>query len=259
MPCSSQPETTDKDPLPPECKNGLVINCPNVIFASPTSVFSPDWSAMIPDLIVAVVTGVAVGVTILFAERLSASKAEKRRLERIGTRLVHPLLLIVQRPEHFPRFDHIGKLTKKQSEALDILEDRDLDDWHEATPTPLTRALVKYRNALRDQRHDREDLAQALRDWGRMHSKEQRVVEYSEARLLDANQEVIRDLFPDKVERQCLESEFEKVREHGHVKRHARAFRGARARSERAQGIANTELVARMKATSKQPRANSEK
>lgn len=213
------------------------------------SVFPPDWSAMIPDLIVALATGVAVGIAILVAERMSTSKAEKRRLERLGTRLVHPLLLVLQRPEHFPRFDQIGKLKKKQREALKILEDPDLDDWHETSPTPLTRALVKYRNALRDQRHDREDLAQAIQDWGRIHGKEPRIVDYSEARLLDAHDQSLREHFPDREELLRLEGEFERVRKHGHVKSHARALRGALGRSERAQASAHTELVARMKAT----------
>jgi hypothetical protein len=204
---------------------------------------------MIPDLIVALVTGVSVGVAILIVERMSASKAEKLKLEQLGTRLVHPLLLVLQRPVYFPRFDQIGELQKKQREALKILEDPDLDDWHETSPTPLTGALVKYRNALRDQRHDREDLAQTIRDWERIHGKEPKIVDYSEACLLDANEQALRDLFPDKAERLRLEIEFEKVRGHGHVKLHARAFRGARARSERAQRDAHNELVARMKAT----------
>lgn len=205
---------------------------------------------MIPDLIVALVTGVAVGVAILIVERMSASRAEKRKLEQLGTRLVHPLLLVLQRPVYFPRYDRIGELQKKQREALKILEDPDLDDWHETSPTPLSKALVKYRNALRDQRHDREDLAQSIRDWERIHGKELNIVDYSEACLLDAHEQALRDLFPDKAERQRLEIEFQKVREHGHVKLHARAFRGALARSERAQRDAHNELVARIKETS---------
>ncbi|WP_091718718.1 hypothetical protein [Pseudarthrobacter equi] len=204
---------------------------------------------MIPDLIVALVTGVAVGLAILIAERMSAIKAEKRKLEQLGTRLVHPLLLVLQRPEYFPRFDKIGELQKKQREAMKILEDPDLDDWHETSPSSLTKALVKYRNALRDQRHDREDLAQTIKDWDRVHGKEPNILEYAEARLLDANEQALRDLFPDKAERVRLETEFGKLREHGHVKSHARAFRGARARSERAQGDAHEELVAQIKAT----------
>ncbi|MHA7264109.1 hypothetical protein ACX80W_13000 [Arthrobacter sp. TMN-37] len=214
-----------------------------------SSAFPPDWSTVIPDLIVALVTGVAVGVAILIVERMSAVKAEKRKLEQLGTRLVHPLLLVLQRPVYFPRFDQIGELEKKQREALNILEDPDLDDWHDTSPTPLTKALVKYRNALRDQRHDREDLAQTIRDWERLHGREPKIVEYSEARLLDANEQALRDLFPDKAERLRLEVEFLKVREHGHVKSHGRAFRGARSRSDRAQRDAHNELVERMKAT----------
>lgn len=224
-------------------------NSTNLILEASSSAFPPNWSTMIPDLIVALATGVAVGVAVLIVERVSASKAEKRKLEQLGTRLVHPLLLVLQRPVYFPRFDGLGELQKKQREALKILEDPDLDDWHETSPTSLTKALVKYRNALRDQRHDREDLAQTIRDWDRIHAKEPKTVDYSEARLLDANEQALRDLFPDKAERLRLEIEFRKVREHGHVKSHARAFRSARARSERAQQHAHTELVARIKAT----------
>lgn len=224
------------------------------IFANFGPAFPLDWATVIPDLLVALVTGITVGVTILIAERISDSRAESRRLERIGTRLVHPLLLVVQRPEHYPRLDDIGRLRKKQREALKILEEPDLDDWHEASPTQLTSALVKYRNALRDQRHDREDLFQAIRDWERIHSKEERIVEYVAARMQQANEQALRDLFPEKTERTNLEGEYESIREHRHVKSHARAFRRALARSERAQGIAHKELVARIRATSNNPR-----
>lgn len=206
---------------------------------------------MVPDIIVAVITGVAVGAALLIADRASAAGAERRRFEKLGTRLVHPLLLVLQRPEHFPRFEGIGELVKKQREALKILEHPDLDDWHETSPTELTRSLVQYRNALRDQRHDREDLAQALADWARIHGKEERIEEYAEARLLDAHQQALLERFPDGVERRNLEREFELVRAHGHVKSHARAFRGALGRSERSQRIAHDQLVARMKGLAK--------
>lgn len=213
--------------------------------------FPPDWSTVIPDLIVALVTGVTVGATILIAERVSASRAESKRIERIGVRLVHPLLLVLQRPVYYPKFEDIGQLKKKQREALEILEDPDLDDWHEASPTQLTSALVKYRTALRDQRHDREDLVQVIRDWERIHGKEERIYEYASARIQEVNEHALRNLFPEKNERDSLEDEYTKMRKHGHVKSHARAYRRALARSERALGTAHEELVAQIRATSK--------
>lgn len=218
---------------------------------STTALFPPDWSTMIPDILVAVITGVAVGAALLIADRLSAADAERRRFEKLGTRLVHPLLLVLQRPEYFPRFEGIGQLGKKQREALKILEHPDLDDWHETNPTELTRSLVQYRNALRDQRHDREDLAQTLADWARIHGQESRIEEYAEARLLEAHSQALLERFSDGAERGKLEREFEVLRTHGHVKSHARAFRAALGRSKRSQGIAHDQLVARMKALAK--------
>jgi hypothetical protein len=43
---------------------------PSVTSADSTALFPPDWSQMVPDLVVALATGIAVGAAILLAERL---------------------------------------------------------------------------------------------------------------------------------------------------------------------------------------------
>lgn len=203
----------------------------------------PNWSSLIPDLIVAIVTGIVVGIVLLLADRHSVAKSEKRRFERVGARLVHPLLLVMQRPEYLHRRDRISELSKKHRESLKILEDPDLDDWHESEKKTITLSLIKYRNALRDQLHDREDLAQSLDYWNRIHGKDPLVPGYIEARLSGANEQELRDLFPNKDRRDILSSEFDRARQHRLVKLHARAFRAALRRTEKAQTSAYNELL----------------
>lgn len=211
-----------------------------------TTALSPTWSSLIPDLIVAIVTGLAVGAVLLLADHRSSKRSEKVRCERIGKRLIHPLLLVMQRPEYIHPRDNIRALSKKHQESLNILEDPDLDDWHESEKSTITQSLIKYRNALRDQLHDRNDLAQSIDYWNKLHARHSESHSYIEARFSGANEQELRNLFPNKEQREILASDYDRARQHRLVKLHARAFRSALQRTAKMQTIAYHELIAQI-------------
>lgn len=74
-----------------------------------------NWNQLIPDLIVALATGLFVGLIFLVAQRRREGWAE-RLASRVGSsQLVHPLLLALQMTVDDQRFRSIAKLSRKRS------------------------------------------------------------------------------------------------------------------------------------------------
>ena len=94
-----------------------------------------SFATFLPDLIVGLATGVVVGAVIIGDERWLATKRDSAEASRHAARLVHPLLLAVQRLEE-PNYESVLPLPRRIDRALTLVEKSDLDRWNEAGKNP---------------------------------------------------------------------------------------------------------------------------
>ncbi|MCK2031672.1 hypothetical protein [Microbacterium sp. KSW4-4] len=134
-----------------------------------TGPWPPDLSTLIPDLTVALATGVFIGIVLYLYQRGIERRQKRILVERVSRRLVEPMLYVLQRPHYVPDYSALGVLSNKHRTTLDILENSELDDWHETSPTQLTRALVDTRTKLRDLEVDSQNVRDAVERWFRIH------------------------------------------------------------------------------------------
>lgn len=195
-----------------------------------------DWSTLVPDLIVAVVTGLLIGLVLWLLQLIYERRRNADVARRISLRIVQPLLLVLQAPSYVLSFTDMSALPRKHQAAFNIIENSDLDEWHETRPTKLTRSLMSYRSVLRDYQQDANDLAQAVERWFNVHEADPRVRQWVAGKLLGANIEVLRDSSNGKTDYQDLVRDGERVLEQRLVSKHARAFRTAQRRADNAVG-----------------------
>lgn len=209
---------------------------------------SVNWETFIPDLIVGVVTGGVVGLVLLGYERRSGKRRRREEARAVGLRLVHPLLLALQRPTYTNSYSGILPLPAKLTRALDLVEASELDALHDIEPTELTRRIRKFRSCMWDFRADAEDLDQAISRWGRLHAGSPDEVEYGIAKILGAPASYLAEAYPEPGARERLSVAAAHMQENRVVKKHARKYRKAQSRVERATEELLVELVERIKA-----------
>ena len=194
-----------------------------------------DWSTFLPDLIVGALTGGVVGLALYIIERRAAAASRKNEAKTVSRRLVHPLLLVLQRPGLFADFTSIVPIPSKPKQALQLIEAADVDLWHETAPSDLTTGLRRYRSALWDLETDAANLQDAVQRWTDIHTDSPKVAEYAIARLLDAPRRHLDGFFADSSVRASVEDEVDLMLDSKFVKKHASAYRGAINRVQRAQ------------------------
>lgn len=207
-----------------------------------------SFDTFLPDLLVGLLTGVVVGAVFIIYERALAAKREAAEAKRHAARLVHPLLLAIQRLEE-PNYESVLALPRRIDRALSLVEGSDLDRWNELTESSLITKLFAFRGAAWDLREDAHDLDVAMRRWQRLHEAVPGTVEYVTAVLLGAPIQYLVELVPDRERRRsmseaadvCLASKF--------VKEHARHYRKALARTRRTLDALQRELVVAVRAS----------
>ncbi|MER6975138.1 hypothetical protein ABT304_29030 [Nocardioides sp. NPDC000445] len=194
-----------------------------------------NWSSFVPDLIVGAVTGSLVALALYIFERRAATERRKAEARAVSRRLVHPLLMVLQRPRLLEDYTSIVPIPKKSKRALELIENADLDLWHEIAASDLTANLWRFRSALWDLETDAENLHDAVRRWSAIHSQNSDTANYATAKLLGAPRQYLEENFADPATRPIIEGEAKRLLGSKFVKKHAAAYRRARGRVERAQ------------------------
>lgn len=205
--------------------------------ALPTTlaVWPPDWSTLVPDLIVGAATGAVIGLA-LYLIQLSVQRRTDRRLaRRESLRLVRPLLLILQRPTYLENFTVLGELSAMHRDASDLIASSTLDEWHELEATSLTDALMLYRERMQDLERDARVLRQAVDRWFVIHNGEQDVKAWVTAHLLGAGESYLKSIPAEPGGYVALEEKGRAVVDSRLVKRHVRLARKASRRVDRAR------------------------
>ncbi|MDQ1138554.1 hypothetical protein QE410_003353 [Microbacterium sp. SORGH_AS 1204] len=192
-----------------------------------------NWSSLVPDLIVATVTGLALGLALWLFQRSVERRSQQVLATRTSRRLVQPLLLVIQRPTYVPNYQDLGLLSRKNRAALELLERSELDSWHETQPTELTNALVTCRARLRDFERDAQDVRDAVERWFRLHSAPPGVREVVTARILGAELHELEAVAGGRKNLASIQPDVAVVLGSRLVKRHFRAYRAAEGRTER--------------------------
>lgn len=205
-----------------------------------------SFETFIPDLIVGLVTGVVVGAVFILYERSLGTKREAAEANRHAARLVHPLLLTIQRLEE-PNYESVLPLPRRIDRALALVEASDLDRWNELTDSSLVTGLLEFRDAAWDLREDAHDLHVAIERWQRLHETTPGTVEYGTALLLNAPDQYLVELAPSSDQRRALREGADEFRANRLVKKHARHFRKALDRTRRVLDELQTELVAEIR------------
>jgi hypothetical protein len=200
-----------------------------------------------PDLLVGLLTGVVVGAVIIFYERSLAAKREAREAQSQASRLVHPLLLAIQRLEADPDYDKVVPLPRRIDRALKLVEGSDLDRWRELSDSALVTRLYEFRDAGWDLREDAHDLDVAIQRWKRLHQTVDGTVEYGTAEILGAGTQYLVEAFPESEQRQTLAREAENFHAHRLVKKHTRHYRKAMSKTEGELGALHSALTSEIR------------
>lgn len=209
-----------------------------------------DWSSFWPDMVIGCLTGIIIGLAFWLLDVWANQRHSRKTARRVSLRIVQPLLLILQRPTIAQSFTELGELPRKHRLALELIEDSDLDDWHEERPTELTEAVRDYRTRLRTLKADADDLEQTVDRWFTVHRTRPMIREWVEARLLGASDDFLRALIPDTEDYETVEAEGEAVVGNRLVRKHARAYRQAERRADNAVKALMPILIANIRATS---------
>lgn len=224
-----------------------------------SSLFAINWSSFIPDLIVGVVTGAVVGLALYIYESKTSERRRREEARAVSRRIVQPMLLVLQRPDFEHEYQRLTPLPRKLVRAIGLIEGSDLDHWHDIEPTDLTRRLLRFRSAAWDLREDAQDLEEAIRRWARLHAEHERSAEYATALVLDAPHQYLHEAFPDEHKRADIATEAESLIASHFVKLHARKYRKASGRVERAKESLIEVLVEHIRAISQGARSAEQK
>lgn len=121
-----------------------------------------NWNSFVPDLVVGIVTGAIVGIALFLVQRRVERRTASSLAQRESVRLVQPLLLALQRKRYNKGLTDVALLPGKHREAFLLINEVQLDEWHETSPTPLTESLIRYRSRLRDWATDAKVLSEAI-------------------------------------------------------------------------------------------------
>jgi hypothetical protein len=154
-----------------------------------------DWTQFLPDVVVALFIGLGVGLVLLVAQWTRETSASRRESRNGVARLIHPLLLELQRAGDDHRYDRLDKPSRRREAALQMIERSDIEIWHERRPTRLSVAILGYRNACWSQIVQGKELDAGIARWCREHATDERTYEFAVAKSKGANHRDLRTLF----------------------------------------------------------------
>lgn len=192
-----------------------------------------DWSTFWPDMVIGGVTGLIIGLALWLLQLWVDRRHSRTVARRVSLRIVQPLLLVLQRPTYTRGFSEISVLPRKHRTALTLIEQSDLDDWHEELATELTETLRDYRGRLWTLQADADDLEQAVERWFTVHRTSPVVREWVEARLLGASEDYLRAMVRSEDDYAQIAASGERIVNSRLVRKHARAYAHSLRRADR--------------------------
>ncbi|WP_422115911.1 hypothetical protein [Brachybacterium sp. UNK5269] len=183
-----------------------------------------DWSTFWPDMVIGCITGLIIGLALWLLDIWANRRHSRKVARRVSLRIVQPLLLTLQRPLYTQSFTEIAELPRKHRSALALIEQSDLDDWHEELATELTETLRDYRSRLRNLQADADDLEQAVERWFTVHRTRPVVREWVEAALLGASDDYLRAMAPADADYGAIAEAGATIVTSRLVRKHARAY-----------------------------------
>lgn len=197
-----------------------------------------DWSTFWPDMVIGCITGLIIGLALWLLDIWAAQRHSRKVARRVSLRIVQPLLLVLQRPTYTQGFSEIAVLPRKHRTALSLIEQSDLDDWHEELATELTETLRDYRGRLWNLQADADDLEQAVERWFTVHRTPPVVREWVEARLLGASDDYLRAMVRAEDDYDEIAATGGQIVASRLVRKHARAYGQALRKADRTrQGL----------------------
>lgn len=192
-----------------------------------------DWSTFWPDMVIGCVTGLIIGLALWLLQIWADQRHARKVSRRVSLRIVQPLLLVLQRPTYTQGFSEISVLPRKHRTALSLIEQSDLDDWHEELATELTETLRDYRGRLWNLQADADDLEQAVERWFTVHRTSPVVREWVEARLLGASEDYLRAMVRSEDDYEAIAAAGSQIVSSRLVRKHARAYGQALRKADR--------------------------
>lgn len=202
-----------------------------VLAAGPT--WPGDWSTFWPDMVIGCVTGLLIGLALWLLQIWAEERHARKVTRKVSLRIVQPLLLTLQRPVYTQGFSEIAELPRKHRTALALIEQSDLDDWHEELATELTESLRDYRSRLWNLQADAGDLEQAVERWFTVHRTSPVVREWVEAKLLGASEDYLRAMVRTEDDYDAISAAGTQIVSSRLVRKHARAYNHSLRRADR--------------------------
>lgn len=110
-------------------------------------VTSLNWSSFLPDIIVAIVTGVVVGLVLYALQKRNEHRSELRHVEDSSNELRFDLQMHAGASHDSKSFALLGQLTQNQQGAYDVIVRRPVASWFRKNPTPLIREMKYFLDA----------------------------------------------------------------------------------------------------------------
>ncbi|QNN82392.1 hypothetical protein H3H54_15510 [Brachybacterium sp. Z12] len=192
-----------------------------------------DWSTFWPDMVIGCITGLLIGLALWLLQIWADQRHSRKVARRVSLRIVQPLLLALQRPTYTQGFSEISVLPRRHRAALSLIEQSDLDDWHEELATELTETLRDYRGRLWNLQADADDLEQAVERWFAVHRTSPVVREWVEARLLGASEDYLRAMVRADDDYEPIAAAGAQIVTSRLVRKHARAYGHALRKADR--------------------------
>lgn len=184
-------------------------------------------------MVIGCTTGLIIGLALWLLQIWADRRHSRKVTRRVSLRIVQPLLLALQRPTYTQGFSEISVLPRKHRTALALIEQSDLDDWHEELSTELTESLRDYRGRLWTLQADAEDLEQAVERWFTIHRTSPVVREWVEATLLGASEDYLRAMVRSEDDYTQIAGSGAQIVGSRLVRKHARAYGRALRRADR--------------------------
>lgn len=186
--------------------------------------------------------GLIVGLVLLIAQWYRENHAATTEARDGPARLIHPLLLELQRAGDDPRYERLDKLSRRRQAALALIEQTDVEVWHVRRPTKLTMYMLAYRSACWSLIAQGKELESGVRRWCRDHATSPRTLEFAIAKLKGANHRDLRKQFT-ATDWPNLTSDYLLLVDSPRVKKPARRFRGKSKRALRRENELRDLLV----------------
>ena len=200
-----------------------------------------SWAQFFPDVVAAIVTGLIVGAALLIAESIRRTQDYRNAARDGATRLVHPLLLELQRSGDDPRLRQLRKLGRRRAKALAIVEGSSIELWHEMRPTKLTSAILSFRTASWSLLAQAKELDSAVARWCRIHEPHEELRQFAVQRLKGATDQVLLAQYAPAWAQ--LNLEYRELAASSVVKKAASGFRGKSNRAIQRENELRSTLV----------------